>query len=145
MSEPGAAELSCYWTIRAGLVFSPTKRVIPFQHRCEHCRSLQLEMVFSSIKKEKFYLCQVLQFSSVAQSCPTLCNPMDYSPSGSSVHGIFQVRILDWVAVSFSRDLPDPGIEHASGVTVFPERGGIGSMVWMALSEVGCRNRYRYG
>ena len=126
MSEPGAAELSCYWRIRAGLVFLPTKRVIPFQHRCEHCRSLQLEMVFSLIKKEKFYLCQVLQFSSVAQSCPTLCNPVDYSPSGSSVHGIFQVRILDWVAVSFSRDLPDPGIERASGLTVFPERGGIG-------------------
>ena len=38
-----------------------------------------------------------------APSCPTLCNPMDCSPPGSSVHGIFQVRILEWVAVSFSR------------------------------------------
>ena len=37
-----------------------------------------------------------------AQSCPTLCDPMDYSPSGSSVHGIFQARILDWVAISLS-------------------------------------------
>ena len=37
-----------------------------------------------------------------AQSCPTLCDPMDYSPSGSSVHGIFQARILDWVAISHS-------------------------------------------
>ena len=35
------------------------------------------------------------------------------------------MRILDWVAISFSRELPDPGIEPASGVTVFPERGGI--------------------
>ena len=39
----------------------------------------------------------------VAQSCPTLCNPMDCSLPGSSVHGIFQARILEWVAISFSR------------------------------------------
>ena len=38
-----------------------------------------------------------------AQSCPTLCNPMDSSPSGSSVHGILQARIPEWVAISFSR------------------------------------------
>ena len=39
----------------------------------------------------------------VAQSCQTLCNPMDCSPPGSSVHGISQARILEWVAISFSR------------------------------------------
>ena len=39
----------------------------------------------------------------VTQSCPTLCNPMDSSPSGSSIHGVFQTRILEWVAISFSR------------------------------------------
>ena len=38
----------------------------------------------------------------VTQSCPTLCDPMDYRPPGSSVHGILQARILEWVAVSFS-------------------------------------------
>ena len=38
-----------------------------------------------------------------AQSCPTLCDPMDYSLPGSSVHGIIQARILEWVAISFSR------------------------------------------
>ena len=36
------------------------------------------------------------------QSCPTLCNPVDSSPPGSSVHGILQARILEWVAISFS-------------------------------------------
>ena len=40
---------------------------------------------------------------SVAQSCPTLCDPMDYSPPGSTVHGIFQARILEWVAIPFSK------------------------------------------
>ena len=39
--------------------------------------------------------------SEVAQSCPTLCDPMDYSQPGSSIHGIFQARVLDWVAISF--------------------------------------------
>ena len=41
--------------------------------------------------------------SEVAQSCLTLCDPMDYSLLGSSVHGIFQGRVLEWVAISFSR------------------------------------------
>ena len=39
----------------------------------------------------------------VAQSCSTPCNSMDYSPPGSSVHGILQARIFEWVAISFSR------------------------------------------
>ena len=39
----------------------------------------------------------------VAQSCPTLCDPMDCSPPGSSIHGIFQARVLEWVAISFSK------------------------------------------
>ena len=37
------------------------------------------------------------------QSCPTLCDPLDGIPPGASVHGIFQVRILEWVAISFSK------------------------------------------
>ena len=41
--------------------------------------------------------------SGVAQSCPTLCNPMDCSLLGSSVHGIFQALVLEWVAISFSK------------------------------------------
>ena len=38
-----------------------------------------------------------------AQSCPPLCDPMDCSPPGSSVHGIFQARILEWGAITFSK------------------------------------------
>ena len=41
--------------------------------------------------------------SEVAQSCLTLCDPVDYSPPDSSIHGILQARILEWVAISFSR------------------------------------------
>ena len=48
------------------------------------------------------------------QLYPNLCDPLDSSPPGSSVHGILHARILEWVAISFSRDLPDPGIEPRS-------------------------------
>ena len=49
-----------------------------------------------------------------AQSCPTLCDPMDCSPPGSSVHGILQAKILGWVALPSPGDLLDPGIEPRS-------------------------------
>ena len=49
-----------------------------------------------------------------AQLCPALSDPMDCSPPGSSAHGISQARILEWAAISSSRDLPDPGIEPGS-------------------------------
>ena len=63
--------------------------------------------------------------SEVAQSCPTLNDPMDCSPPGSSVHGIFQVPLSmeisrqecwrrEWVAFPFSRGFPDPGIKPGS-------------------------------
>ena len=47
-------------------------------------------------------------------SCARLCNHMECSTPGSSVHGISQARILEWVVLSFSRYLPNPGIEPTS-------------------------------
>ena len=44
----------------------------------------------------------------VAWSCPTLCDPMDCSPPGFSVHGILQARILEWIAIPFSRGTSQP-------------------------------------
>ena len=43
--------------------------------------------------------------SEVTQSCPTLSDPMDCSPPGSSVHGILQAKVLEWVAIVFSNTL----------------------------------------
>ena len=51
---------------------------------------------------------------SVGQSCPALCHSMDCSPSGSSVHEIFQASILERVAISYPGDLPDPATEPVS-------------------------------
>ena len=57
--------------------------------------------------------------SEVTQSCPTLPNPMDCSPPCSSVHGIFQVRVLEWVAISSSRGSSQPRdrtqVSHVAG------------------------------
>jgi len=54
--------------------------------------------------------------SEVAQSCPTLCDPVDCSLPGFSICGILQARILEWVTISFSRKdiFPTPGIEPGS-------------------------------
>ena len=48
------------------------------------------------------------------QSCPILCDPRDCSPPGSSIHGIFQARIREWLPFPSPGDLPNPGIEPGS-------------------------------
>jgi len=63
---------------------------------------------------------------SVAQSCPTLCNPTDCSPPGSSVHGILQARILEWIAISFSRGPSQPRDQtHVSYVLLHWQVGSL--------------------
>ena len=54
----------------------------------------------------------------VAQWCPTLCNPLDCSLRGSSIHGILQARILEWVAMPFSRGSSQPRDRIVSAVSV---------------------------
>ena len=53
------------------------------------------------VSRSQFSLVNIRIFE-VAQSCPTLCDSMDCSQSGFSIHGVFQARILEWVAISFS-------------------------------------------
>ena len=56
--------------------------------------------------------------SEVAQSCPTLSDPMDCSLPGSSVHGIFQARVLEWGAIAFSKTGPTPWQTGMSGPSI---------------------------
>ena len=58
---------------------------------------------------------KVISESEVAQSFPTLCNPMDCSPPGSSTHGIFQARVLEWVTIAFSyqKQILKRGVKNA--------------------------------
>ena len=50
-------------------------------------------------------LMKVKSESEVTQLCPTLSDPMDHSPPGSSIHGIFQARVLEWGAIAFSNKI----------------------------------------
>ena len=61
-------------------------------------------LIHFAIQQKLIQHCKAtIRWGEVAQSCPTLCNSVDCSPPGSSVHGILQARILEWVAISFSR------------------------------------------
>ena len=56
--------------------------------------------------------------SEVTQSCPTPSNPMDCSPPGSSIYGIFQTRVLEWIAIAFFVPFPTPGDIPDSGIEI---------------------------
>ena len=95
-------------------------KAIPFHrlhlssHQCMRSSLYNISlMAFHSASLIKPYN-WVLLYCLVAQSCLTPCNPMDCSPPGSSVHGILQARILEWIAIPFPRGSSNPGIEPAS-------------------------------
>ena len=75
--------------------------------------------------------------SEVAQLCPTLSDPMDCSLPGSSVHGIFQARVLEWVAIAFSNKIPrivkfiesESTLVDARGPQVMGVRGRQGGVI----------------
>ena len=62
---------------------------------------------------------KVKRESEVAQSCPTLREPMDGSPPGSSVHGIVQARVLEWVAIAFSTIVAKHGLSCLAACGIF--------------------------
>ena len=76
----------------------------------------------------------------VAQSCLTLCDPMDYSPPGFSLHGILQARILEWVAIPFSRRSSQPRektrVSCIAGIffTIWTTREAQDILAWVAYS-----------
>ena len=89
----------CASTLRdAGSVPSQGTEILSVVHRGQNTKKRKKLTTIEHLLSEK-------SESEVAQSCPTLCDPVDYSPPGSSIHGILQARILEWVAISFSRDL----------------------------------------
>ena len=66
-------------------------------------KSEENSFISSCIVLTSLWLTPQWSCSEVAQSCPTLCNAMDCSLPGFSIHGVFQARVLEWVAISFSR------------------------------------------
>ena len=95
------ASLNISATIVSYKVTSPVNQVL-------------LSLLQSDVKRNDPELISNTCCCSAAKSYLALCNPMVCSPPGSSVHRMSQARILDWVAISFSRDLPIPGIKPIS-------------------------------
>ena len=75
---------------------------LPFSIVCFVFARVQSEQYCLIEKKWDTWVISVVKWSEVAQSCPTLCDPMDCSLPGFSTHGIFQARVPEWVAISFS-------------------------------------------
>ena len=74
-----------------------------------HCRRILNQLSHQGCPKD---LIERKKESDVTQSCPTLCDPMDCTLPRSSVHGIFQARVLEWVAFPFPTQGLNPGLPH---------------------------------
>ena len=89
------------------------------------------------------YLKDNIRVKLLDQLCPTLCDPLDCSPPGSSVHGILQARILEWVAIFFSRGSSWPRdqtqVSRIAGrlftIWATSEAPPIGTMPWICASN----------
>ena len=131
----GKLSYTVFWHVNSFYLFSPSVYLVIFRNTSSFGKKknmslgkktvqpkLPLLMLFSifctillqpSSKHPDPCICPTWKLLKVkvAQSSLTLCYPMHYSLPGSSTHGIFQARILEWVAISFLRDLPHTGIE----------------------------------
>ena len=76
-------------------------KTIPMEKKCKKAKWLSGEALQIAVKRR-----EVKSKSEFSQSCPTFSDPMDCSLPGSSVHGIFQARVLEWGATAFSSGFP---------------------------------------
>ena len=77
-------------------------------HEAYFNSSFKIVLHYNTLDMETLPTSHKGAISEVSQSCPTLCDPMDCNLPGSSVHGIFQERVLEWVAISFSGGSSQP-------------------------------------
>ena len=93
---------SAFFTVQLSHPYMTTGKTIALTRRTLVSKVMSLHLNMLSMLVITF-LPRSESESEVAQSCPTLCNPMDCSLPSSSVHGIFQAIVLEWIAISFSR------------------------------------------
>ena len=74
-----------------------------FSWGCVSKTVMKLGSTFSKFTKQNNGITSAAAAAKSLQSCPTLCDPVDCSLPGSSIHGIFQARVLEWGAIAFSR------------------------------------------
>ena len=101
-------------------------------------QSLSFWLLFKSVVLRFWCASNHLKWSEGAQSCPTLCNPMVCSLQRSSIHGIFQARTLEWVAIYFSKGSSQPRDRtRVSGIV------GRRFTIW-GTTEIHLRNLLKY-
>ena len=100
--------------VTSHLMFNPAQPAKKFQGK--HWQTIALGLCVQQMEKAYYFCVCVCVCVCVSQSCPTLCDPMECSPPGSSVHGILQARKLEWEPFLSPGALPDPGIEPGSPV-----------------------------
>ena len=96
-----------YMQFRIDFSFLPQKNIIIKGSLC-FLIFIFLIFLFPRFLLKIQLLTFLIHYMLVTQSCPTLCNPMNCNPPGSSVHRIFQLRILEWIAIPFSRGCSQP-------------------------------------
>ena len=84
----------------------------------QHIKKQRHYFANKGLSSQSYGFSSSVQFSSVAQLCPTLYDPIDSSPPGSPVPGILQARTLEWVAISFSRESSQPSDQTQVSHTV---------------------------
>ena len=98
------SQVLCHFITR--VKFSPVSKsilLIPVWGLRPHQNCFNVHTSTSSLLMMMIYICIYMYMCAQSfQSCPTLCDPVDHGPPGSSVHGILQTRILEWIAISFS-------------------------------------------
>ena len=96
---------SWWWTGRSGVLWFLGRKESDTTEWLIWSDAFKFDVIFIWKVLSTF---EVKKWSEVAQLCPTLWDPMDCSLPSSSVHGIFQARVLEWVAISFSRESSRP-------------------------------------
>ena len=82
--------------------------------------------------------------SEVAQLCLTLSDPMDCSLPGSSIHGVFQARVLEWVAIAFSKNQGKLEVDRQEMARVNVDILGISELKWTGMGEFNSDDHYTY-
>ena len=102
-SKASILRCSAFFTVQLSHPYMTTGKTIALTRQTFVGKVMSLlfcmssRLVITSLPRSK------VKESEVAQSCPTLCDPIDCSLSGSCIHGIFQARVLEWIAISFPR------------------------------------------
>ena len=108
--------------LKINIILKNTWIVLPFPHYLPNAVASQRDKALNNAAKS-------------LQSCLTLCDPMDCSPPGSSVHGILQARILEWVAIPSPGDLPNPGIKPRSPSAPALQADSLPLSHWVAAAK----------